>query len=56
MRFASPGPHTAEHSPGSDTRHLWTNTSGLNIKTQLFPGANNVSDETEAAGQEVIWF
>lgn len=23
-RLASPGPHTAEHSPGSDTRHLET--------------------------------
>lgn len=22
MRLASPGPHTAEHSPGSDIRHL----------------------------------
>lgn len=27
--LASPGPHTAEHSPASDTCHLWTRGKGL---------------------------
>lgn len=28
-RLASPGPHTAEHSPGSDARHLETHMNGF---------------------------